>query len=143
MRATAHSVNKVSTDTGEPLRPHPLVKAISMAEAYLQFARENVRDYECTLLKRERIDGELRNYEQMLVKYRSAVLNPAGPSGDVKVSMGTQVVSNNGAASEDVIPKSIYLRYLGPRKIEARCCTWRVAMAAICWFAKGARVAAF
>lgn len=49
---------------------HPLVPAIRYAKARLANIDNNIRDYSCTLLKRERIGGTLNDYESMYVKVR-------------------------------------------------------------------------
>jgi hypothetical protein len=49
---------------------HPLVPAIRMAKNGLAVIDENIRDYSCTLVKRERIDDKVTDYEYMFTKVR-------------------------------------------------------------------------
>ena len=55
----------------EPARPprdtsqHPLTSTIRYATSRYDYIRENVRDYSCLLIKRERIDGELQEYRYL------------------------------------------------------------------------------
>ena len=48
---------------------HPLMPALRWAQQGVESIRR-IEDYSCTLVKRERIDGELRDYEWMYVKIR-------------------------------------------------------------------------
>ncbi len=49
---------------------HPLQPALDMAYKALATIQNNVKDYSCTLIKRERIDGTLQPAEYMFVKIR-------------------------------------------------------------------------
>ena len=49
---------------------HPLDPALAKAKASLQHIKANVKDYTCTMVKRERINGDLGEQEFMLVKVR-------------------------------------------------------------------------
>ena len=49
---------------------HPLQPALDMAYKALATIQNNVKDYSCTLIKRERIDGTLQPPEYMFVKIR-------------------------------------------------------------------------
>jgi hypothetical protein len=49
---------------------HPLVPALQMAYAALTNIRNNVKDYSCTMVKRERIGGKLGDQEFMFLKVR-------------------------------------------------------------------------
>ncbi|HTU25866.1 MAG TPA: DUF1571 domain-containing protein [Pirellulales bacterium] len=49
---------------------HPLQPALDMAYKALSNIQNNVRDYSCTLIKRERIDGTLAAPEYLFVKIR-------------------------------------------------------------------------
>lgn len=49
---------------------HPLVPTIRFAEERAQYIRNHIRDYTCRLIKRERIDGELQDYQFLQVKVR-------------------------------------------------------------------------
>ncbi len=48
---------------------HPLMPALRWAQQGVESIRR-IEDYSCTLVKRERIDGELRDHEWMYVKIR-------------------------------------------------------------------------
>ena len=41
---------------------HPLQPALDIAQQGLVKINANIRDYSCTIVKRERIDGELQDY---------------------------------------------------------------------------------
>ncbi len=49
---------------------HPLVPALQMAYASLATIRNNVKDYQCTMVKHERIGGKLADQEFMYLKVR-------------------------------------------------------------------------
>jgi outer membrane lipoprotein-sorting protein len=51
-------------------QPHPLEPALQMAYAAMTNIRNNVKDYSCTLVKRERIGGKLNEQEFMFLKIR-------------------------------------------------------------------------
>ena len=50
---------------------HPLDPALRMASKGLEFSEKSVRDYTATLVKRERVDGELQPYEYIYLKVRN------------------------------------------------------------------------
>ena len=50
---------------------HPLQPALDLAQKGLAKINENIRDYSCTIVKRERIDGKLGDHEYMFAKIRS------------------------------------------------------------------------
>src|SRR5688572_23941969 len=43
-----------------PVAEHPLWPVLDLARQTQQYVSNNVRDYQCTLIKRERIDGDLQ-----------------------------------------------------------------------------------
>lgn len=49
---------------------HPLDPAIEMAYKQLKYIKENVKDYTCTLVKRERVQGKLQDVEYIYTKVR-------------------------------------------------------------------------
>jgi uncharacterized protein DUF1571 len=59
-----------STEKSAASQEHPLVPALKMAEACLKNLQTNVKDYTCTLVKRERIGDKLGEQEFMFVKIR-------------------------------------------------------------------------
>ena len=50
---------------------HPLAPFIRVAKGSLHEFDHNIRDYSCTFIKRERIDGELGDYQHIFMKVRS------------------------------------------------------------------------
>ena len=54
-----------------PADAHPLDPAIKVARQCLVNIQSNVKDYTCTLVKRERINGTLGDYEYMYTKIRN------------------------------------------------------------------------
>jgi len=49
---------------------HPLAPALEIAQKGLESIRANIKDYSCTVVKRERIDGKLGEHEYMFAKIR-------------------------------------------------------------------------
>ena len=49
---------------------HPLEPALELAQRGLGQLRANVKDYSCTMVKRERIDGKLGEHQYIFVKIR-------------------------------------------------------------------------
>jgi hypothetical protein len=49
---------------------HPLEPALQLAAKGLASIKANIRDYSCTVVKRERIDGKLGEHEYMFAKIR-------------------------------------------------------------------------
>jgi len=49
---------------------HPLVPALQFAKAGLAKLDSRIKDYSCTLIKRERIGGTLNDYEYIFIKVR-------------------------------------------------------------------------
>lgn len=88
----------VAPATASTAPEHPLEPAIRMAREGLVHIRENVRDYSCTLVKRERINGQLNEYEYMFTKVRNR-----------KIVDGRVVV-----------PFSVYMYFLKPTNIKGR-----------------------
>ena len=77
---------------------HPLAPLLEDARQGLQRIQNEVRDYSCVLVKRERIDGRLMPREMMTVKVRHEQLE------------GDRVV----------VPFSVYLRFSDPEEVEGR-----------------------
>ncbi|MFO7907258.1 MAG: DUF1571 domain-containing protein [Planctomycetota bacterium] len=89
---------KTDIDRDDPANKHPLDPALALAQDGLQNIRENVRDYSATLVKRERIDGTIQDYEYMFTKIR-----------------------NEKVVDERVVtPFSVYLYFLKPEKLHGR-----------------------
>ena len=77
---------------------HPLAPTIRFAEERCEFIRKNIRDYSCRLIKRERIDGELQDYQFLQMKVRCELV------GDENVAQ----------------PMAVFMRYLGPDSLKDR-----------------------
>lgn len=56
--------------TAPQAQEHPLAPAIRMARSSVAQIDANVRDYSCTLVKRENIDGKVGDYEYIFTKVR-------------------------------------------------------------------------
>ena len=92
-------VLKLSTaDNADDLvrKDHPLYSTYVVAQDIHKHIQETVDDYTCLMVKRERIDGELRPYEYLSVKFRS---------GDV---------------SDPDSDFGVYMKYLGPKKFKGQ-----------------------
>ncbi len=76
---------------------HPLFPALQLAEDALKSIDENVRDYTCTIVRRERIEGKLGKHEFIDAKVR-----------------------HEQTGLEDKTPFSVYLRFLKPASVEGR-----------------------
>jgi hypothetical protein len=83
-KALATSDSNLSSDAAIPTDPaargldsHPLDPALAMARNSLDHIERNVLDYTCTLVKRERVHGELLEHEFMTCKIRHARMNEA------------------------------------------------------------------
>jgi hypothetical protein len=81
---------------------HPLDPVLLVARDGLAFIDANVRDYTCTIVKRERINGELGELQYMAAKVRHG-----------RKSEGTAAV-----------PFSVYLRFLKPESVAGREVIW-------------------
>lgn len=77
---------------------HPLDPALEIARQALERNRQTVADYTCTLVKRERVKGELHDFEYMFAKIRNRK-------------------SENGMV---VTPFSVYLYFLKPTNVKGR-----------------------
>jgi hypothetical protein len=92
-------VSKANADAApQPENRHPLDPALDMARRSLQRIREEIRDYECILVKRERIKGELNDYQYMFTKVRNRQMR------DGRV----------------IVPFSVYMYFLKPSDIKGR-----------------------
>jgi hypothetical protein len=80
-----------------PESEHPLLPVLETARGLLQ-RMEQVEDYTCTLVTRERIRNELRDYQWIYAKLRH------------EQTRGGQVE----------VPFSVYLRFLGPDDVAGR-----------------------
>ena len=85
------SPGNANVDPNAKLNTHPLDAALQIAYDAQEKVKENLHDYTATLIKRERINGKLTEYEQIFVKIR-----------------------NGRQTSNGRIPFSIYMKFLGP-----------------------------
>lgn len=98
LAAASTSAETLSPVSQRASEEHPLTPVLAMAEEGLRQLQENVADYTCTIIKRERHGGKLRPYEFLEAKIREP--RAAG----------------EGAAT----PKSIYVRFLKPASVAGR-----------------------
>jgi hypothetical protein len=77
--AAASTVAPVAAPPAAPAAPfnltqqsgeHPMAPAIRVLNEVLENIDQNVRDYTCTLIKREAVDGELSDPQQIMLKVR-------------------------------------------------------------------------
>jgi hypothetical protein len=83
-------------------KDHPLDPALKIARDGLEHIRRDVADYECTLVKRERVGNTLNDYEYMFARVR----NRKTENGQV------------------VTPLSVYLRFLKPDSVKGQEVLW-------------------
>jgi hypothetical protein len=97
--ATTEPVYRISkNDSVRADAGHPLDPALQIAYASLRHVRENIADYSAIMIKRERIDGTLGEYEFMGVKVR----NRKHENGKLKT------------------PFSVYMAFLKPATVKGR-----------------------
>ena len=82
----------------ELAKQHPLWPALELAVNSYKHIRGDIKDYTCTVARRERVDGVLQPHEYMLARVRHR-----------RTRGGTQV-----------IPFSVYLKFLGPTNVKGR-----------------------
>ncbi len=98
------------TVTSSPVAPaaatapvgHPLNRALERAREGLAHIEQNVQDYTATIIKRERINGTLREHEFMFAKIRNRK-------------------TENGKVT---VPFAVYLKFLKPDSIKGREVIW-------------------
>lgn len=66
--ANGKSPQHVTLDFTQKPGEHPLAPVIRALKASQQEIDQNIRDYSCTFAKRERVDGELGDYQYILLK---------------------------------------------------------------------------
>jgi hypothetical protein len=89
---------RVSNNALPTVANHPLDEALAIAQQGLDHIQANVLDYTATLIKRERVDDELGDYEYMFCKVRNR-----------KIQDG-----------QIAIPFSVYLGFLKPQAVRGR-----------------------
>jgi len=77
---------------------HPLELALEFARNRAQYVQDHVRDFTCLLVRRERIEGKLRNFEYI----RTSVRMQQSQRGQITV------------------PFSVYMQFLGPPELKGR-----------------------
>lgn len=77
---------------------HPLAPAVKFALERYHYVRDHVKDFTCILVKRERIDGRLRDYEFLQTKVRTRQFTSEGK----------------------LLPYSVFIKFLGPAKYRGR-----------------------
>jgi hypothetical protein len=106
LRKPVHRVaNRPETnaDAVKPATTHPLDPAIRLAKHGLTHIQANIRDYTTTMVKRERVDGELTGVEFIYMKIRNRKLDQNG-----KV----------------VVPFSVYTKHLKPASKKGQEAIW-------------------
>lgn len=79
-------------------KSHPLAWTLRYSRSRAEYIRENVRDYSCRLIKRERIGGELQKHQFIQVKMRC-----------------------EQKGEDDVVrPMAVFMQYLAPGSIKGR-----------------------
>jgi len=79
------TVNKVPFSDLSPLPNHPLLPALDYARSLLTRLDKTITGYTCMLVRRERIDGELSEYE-----YIRAKISPEKPGEPLRVYLNFQ-----------------------------------------------------
>lgn len=98
-------VYRVSNNTGKAnnqqvaARQHPLTPAIAMAEKGLTAINNGILDYDCTIYKRERVNGKLLGTELIYSKVRH---------------------EQTDAAGNVTVPFSVYMKFVGPKSVAGR-----------------------
>lgn len=99
-------VYRVTKATSQPAKageaaaaaPHPLDPALALAQTGLDRIRRDIRDYTCTIIKRERVGDVVMDYEYMSAKIRN----------------------RKEVDGREVVPFSVYLSFLKPTEIKGR-----------------------
>ena len=96
LRVTAESLP--SPPGASATKRHPLDAALQFAQRAYQHAQDQVRDYSCLLIKRERIEGDLHDMQYIQARVRTEVAEDG----------------------QTVQPYSVFLEFQGPAKIKGR-----------------------
>ena len=100
-KAATENSEKVASVAKAMRKPHPLDRALSIAEDGLANIQNNIADYSAIMVKRERVNGKLGDREYMKVKIRNE-----------RTIGGTKV------------PFSVYMNFLKPRACAGREVIW-------------------
>jgi len=98
----AQAVSTGATAVSTTPSRHPLDPALDFAREHLHHLQTQVSDYTATIIKRERIGDDLKDYEYMLAKIRH------------RKTEGGQLVT----------PFSVYLKFLKPDAVKGREVIW-------------------
>lgn len=79
-------------------QPHPLLPAIRLAIDEYKYIRDEIRDYSCVMVRRERTDGRLGDHEYIFAKVRH----------------------RRKQNDQTVVPFSVYLKFLKPTEVAGR-----------------------
>jgi len=93
-QSASHDISAMA----EKANPHPLERVIELPMRVLSRTDEEIDEYSCLLIKRERIDGKLTERQYMRAKIRHRKLEDG----------------------EIVTPMSVYLKFLKPSSIAGR-----------------------
>lgn len=93
-----HTASKIPVAPSSELKRHPLWPALEMAIESYKHMRRDVHDYSCTTIRKERVNGVLRDREFMTAKVRH----------------------RRTRGGQEVVPFSVYLKVLGPKKVRGR-----------------------
>ncbi len=69
-KVAANNIPNPATGDIAAQAQHPLVPALQIAYAAMNNIRTNIKDYSCTMMKRERVGGKLNDAEFMFLKVR-------------------------------------------------------------------------
>jgi len=82
---------------------HPLMPAIRLAQQGLDHINADIKDYTCTLVKRENVNGKIMPYEYIFTKVRH---------------------EQRDANGRIVEPFGVYMYFLGPENVKGREVIW-------------------
>lgn len=99
MKEPVYRVSNNPNTTQPVAAQHPLTPAVEMAKRALNRIDQSVRDYQCTLVKREQINGRVLEAEYMDTKIRNEQVDP---NGNV------------------VAPFSVYMKFVAPAGVKGR-----------------------
>ncbi|MGY8769839.1 MAG: DUF1571 domain-containing protein [Pirellulales bacterium] len=94
-----------NNNTGTPnqqqvaVNQHPLTPAIELAENGLRKINANIKDYECTIVKREQVGGKILNQDFIYTKIRH---------------------EQTDAAGNIIVPFSVYMKFVAPKAVAGR-----------------------
>ena len=115
--APATAVPAAPFDFTQQPGEHPLAPVIRVLNQVLANIDQNVRDYSCTLIKREAIDGELGETAQIMLKVRSQPFSVY--MYFLKPSQGREVLYVDGVNNNELkVLEAGFKRHLGPLNLD-------------------------